>query len=176
MADSSARKKVSYLRKSALTLATVPTLALGGAVGLSATSAANAELCGNLLNHCVSHWDQWGQPCGTYLCLYYSPGLWNGSWRPSWYADSDLAGNKFYDSGYFGSGGVGQVVRNNAASVGNKTTNCMVGVFKYTSYRGVYDYVHPLYSGDLNGDAFGGVGFDGLRNDNASIKAYNCSG
>ncbi|NDU72094.1 hypothetical protein GWI34_05565 [Actinomadura sp. DSM 109109] len=155
-------------------------LALSGATGLSASAApdATAAECWHEARPgaCISDWGSWGQPCGTYYCLYYSPGLWNASWRPASTSDGDLSGNKFYDSGSFGSAGVGQVVRNNAAAMGNNTSNCRVAAFKYTSHTGNYEYLWAGYAGDLMNDLIGqNYYFDGLRNDEASIRTYSCS-
>ncbi|WP_329095835.1 hypothetical protein OG979_13800 [Actinomadura citrea] len=83
-------------------------IALSAAGSLLAAAPAQADY-----NLKIDTWASWGQPCGKYYCLYYSQGLWNASWRPTSTVDKDLGGNKFYDSGSFGSAGVGVVVRNN---------------------------------------------------------------
>ncbi|HEY9438575.1 MAG TPA: hypothetical protein VIS29_07970 [Streptomyces sp.] len=113
----------------------------------------------------IDTWSSFWQPCGTYMCLYYSPNLDNASWTPTRTSDADLAGNKFADHGT-GSSGAGQVVRNNAASMGNNTTNCHVATFYSTSFRGDANWLHAGHAGNLT---------SGLRNNEASIRVDSCT-
>ncbi|MQY05318.1 hypothetical protein [Actinomadura macrotermitis] len=87
-----------------------------------------------------------------------------------------MGGNIFYDSGSYGSAGKGQVVRNNSASMGNHTANCLVSTYISTSFTGDYDTLHVGWAGNLSDDEFwnGQMTINGLHNDNASIRAYNC--
>ncbi|MGW2106321.1 hypothetical protein [Streptomyces sp. NPDC001948] len=135
-------------------------------IAVAATSAATLALAptaGASTN--IDTWSSFWQPCGTYMCLYYSPNLTNASWTPSGTSDSDLSGNKFANHGT-GSAGAGQVVRNNAASMGNNTTNCRVAVFYSTGFKGDANWLHAGHAGNLNGD---------LRNENASIRVDSCT-
>ncbi|MET8742707.1 hypothetical protein [Streptomyces sp. NPDC004728] len=136
-------------------------------IAVAATSAATLALAptaGATATN-IDTWSSFWQPCGTYMCLYYSPNLTNASWTPSGTSDSDLSGNKFADHGT-GSAGAGQVVRNNAASMGNNTINCHVRVFYSTRFTGDSNWLHAGYAGNLNGD---------LRNEDASIRVENCT-
>ncbi|MEV0784930.1 hypothetical protein AB0I52_18535 [Streptomyces sp. NPDC050423] len=134
-------------------------MAAVGAVTLGLAPAAGATSTN------IDTWSSFWQPCGTYLCLYYSPNLTNASWTPTRTSDKDLAGNKFANHGT-GTAGAGQVVRNNAASMGNNTTNCHVAVFYSPGWKGDANWLHAGYAGNLNGD---------LRNNNASIRVDSCT-
>ncbi|TDB99253.1 hypothetical protein [Actinomadura sp. 7K534] len=141
-------------------------LTMGGTSGLVAGSAQ----AGDAIQ--ISQWASWGQPCGTYLCLYYSPGLWNASWRPAHYVDKDLSGNKFYDSGYFGSAGKGQVVNDNAASAGNRSTNCLLIIWRDKNLMGYGNFLHPGWSGDFIEHS---PAVYHLRNAGSSVDMLTCN-
>ncbi|MFD7497571.1 hypothetical protein ACFV8T_35395 [Streptomyces sp. NPDC059832] len=139
------------------TLAATAVAAVGAVtLGLAPTASASSQN--------IDTWSSFWQPCGTYMCLYYSPGLKNASWTPTRTSDADLAGNKFANHGT-GSAGAGQVVRNNAASMGNHTTNCHVTVFSKTSFHGNTNWLRAGHAGNLTT----------LRNDNASIRVDGCT-
>ncbi|GAA4235410.1 hypothetical protein GCM10022254_42670 [Actinomadura meridiana] len=146
--------------------------AAGAAIALSAAGSlltAAPAYAGYSLK--IDTWGSWGQPCGKYYCLYYSQGLWNASWRPSSKVDNDLGGNKFSDSGSFGSAGDGKVVRNNAASMGNHTSNCQVTTYIYPHLTGDGNYLNRGYAGNLTE----GNSYYHLRNNEASITINSCS-
>lgn len=136
-------------------------------IAVAATSAATLALAptAGATSTNIDTWSSFWQPCGTYMCLYYSPNLTNASWTPSGTSDSDLSGNKFANHGT-GSAGAGQVVRNNAASMGNNTTNCHVAVFYSPGFKGDANWLHAGRAGNLNGD---------LRNNDASIRVDSCT-
>ncbi|MFF2330134.1 MULTISPECIES: hypothetical protein [unclassified Streptomyces] len=131
-----------------------------GAAALGTTPAAAADKSTN-----IDTWSSFWQPCGTYMCLYYSPNLTNASWTPSGTSDANLSGNKFANHGT-GSAGAGQVVRNNAASMGNHTTNCHVTVFYSPDFKGDRNWLRAGHAGNLNAD---------LRNNDASIRVDGCT-
>ncbi|MCX4730593.1 hypothetical protein [Streptomyces sp. NBC_01363] len=139
------------------TLAATAVAAVGAVtLGLAPAASASSEN--------VDIWPSFWQPCGTYMCLYYSPNLTNASWTPTRTSDADLAGNKFANHGT-GSAGAGQVVRDNAASMGNNTTNCHVTVFSKTDFHGNTNWLRAGHAGNLKD----------LRNDNASIRVDGCA-
>ncbi|MGW7376781.1 hypothetical protein DEJ48_04040 [Streptomyces venezuelae] len=113
----------------------------------------------------IDKWPSFWQPCGTYMCLYYSPNLDNASWTPTSTSDKDLGGNKFGNHGT-GTAGAGQVVRNNAASMGNNTTNCHVATFVSPNFQGDANWLHAGHGGNLNST---------LRNNEASIRVDSCT-
>ncbi|MFB7211211.1 hypothetical protein [Streptomyces sp. NPDC056255] len=136
-------------------------------IAVAATSAATLALAptAGATSTNIDTWSSFWQPCGTYMCLYYSPNLTNASWTPSGTSDSDLSGNKFANHGT-GSAGAGQVVRNNAASMGNNTTNCRVRVFYSPGFTGDSNWLTAGHAGNLNGN---------LRNNDASIRVESCT-
>ncbi|GIG92305.1 hypothetical protein [Plantactinospora endophytica] len=151
---------ISALRTRVAVLAAGAVAASGIAVGLaSPAQAAN-----------IDTWSSFWQPCGTYLCLYYSPGLTNASWRPGGTSYSNLSGYTFSNGGT-GTAGAGQAVRNNAASMGNHTANCNVTTWISPGFTGPYgdwrdnNWLSPGHAGNLNGY---------LRNNEASINVNNC--
>ncbi|MER8088870.1 peptidase inhibitor family I36 protein [Streptomyces sp. NPDC058316] len=144
------------LKRASLVAATVAAVS-AAALGLAPTAGATSTN--------IDTWSSFWQPCGTYMCLYYSPNLTNASWTPSGTSDADLSGNKFGNHGT-GSAGAGQVVRNNAASMGNNTTNCHVTVFYSPSFKGDSNWLHAGHAGNLN---------TRLRNNDASIRVDSCT-
>ncbi|MEV7710859.1 peptidase inhibitor family I36 protein [Streptomyces sp. NPDC088270] len=140
------------------TLAATAMAAVGAVtLGLAPTASATSTN--------IDTWSSFWQPCGTYMCLYYSPNLTGASWTPAGTSDSNLSGNKFANHGT-GSAGAGQVVRNNAASMGNHTTNCHVAVFYSPGFKGDANWLHAGHAGNLN---------SALRNNNASIRVDSCT-
>ncbi|MEU8121800.1 hypothetical protein AB0C21_24095 [Spirillospora sp. NPDC049024] len=154
---------MKYTNRRSLAAMATAALTMSGTIGLTAGSAQ----AGDAWN--ISEWDSWGQPCGTYLCLYYYPGLWGASWRPAHYNDKDLSGNKFYDSGYFGSDGAGLIVEDNAASAGNRTTNCWLYIWPYRNMMGYGNRLAPRHAGD-----FTEGGLYHLRNNASSVQMLEC--
>jgi hypothetical protein len=132
------------------------------ATALFAAPAANADA--------INQWSSFWQPCGTYLCLYYSQALANGAFVPTGTSYSDLNYYKFVNVGV-GTAGVGQVVGNNAASMGNNTINCNVATYYYKnfSYGGNYsleNWLSPGHAGNLTST---------MRNNDRSINVNNCT-
>jgi hypothetical protein len=62
--------------------------------------------------------------------------------------------------------GAGQPVRNNAASMADNTENCNVTTWVYPNYTGAFNWLKPMYWGNLTSN---------LRNNEASISYNNCS-
>lgn len=156
----------SIMRKAALMAASATVMA--GGVVVATGSTANAIIV-DISN--TSWGRSWGQPCGSGgMCLYYSQGLWNASWRPSWTADTDLSGNQFYDSGYFGSEGAGQIVDNNSASMGNRADYCYLYAYRGTNYTGDINWLQSGYAGNFTE----GAGDYYMRNRVSSIKVTAC--
>jgi len=118
----------------------------------------------------IDTWSSFWQPCGTFMCLYYSPGLTNASWRPvgNNIYFSDLNDVKFSNGGT-GTQGAGQVVGNNAASMGNHTSNCNLTVWVGVGMTGTYsqeNWLKPGHAGNLTPT---------LRNHDRSINVNNCT-
>ncbi|RKS68072.1 hypothetical protein BZB76_6315 [Actinomadura pelletieri DSM 43383] len=111
--------------------------------------------------------------CGKYMCLYYSPNL-RGSGSgisdvghyPK--AEPDLSWYTFYNMNR-GGAGHNQPVRNNAASMGNSTTNCNVTTWVYPNWGGNFNWLHKRKWGNLT------EGSVLLRNNEASIGANTCT-
>ncbi|MFF5025485.1 hypothetical protein ACWERI_12880 [Streptomyces collinus] len=135
------------------------------AVGAACLSTVAIGLAPSAQAANIDKWSSFWQPCGTYMCLYYHQGLTGASWTPTWSSDTDLGGNKFGDHGT-GSDGAGQVVRNNAASMGNNTTNCRVATFVYTDFQGDNNWLTAGHAGNLNSS---------LSNNEASIRVDTCT-
>lgn len=104
--------------------------------------------------------DSWSDHCnytGVYGCLYYSPNGAGGIFKSNGYYP-DLSGYKFSD---------GHAVRNNAASIGNNTTNCGSTTWVYAHAGGDFNWVHAGRGGNLN---------SALRNNENSFDATaNCT-
>ncbi|MGW1917028.1 peptidase inhibitor family I36 protein [Streptomyces sp. NPDC002076] len=146
---------------------------LMGSISRRAVAAAAAAVCVGGLGvglapaaqaANIDTWSSFSQSCGTYMCLFYSPGLTGGSWRPSGTSYSNLSGYTFSN---------GQAVRNNAASMGNNTTNCNVTTWISPGFTGPHadntlnnNWLHPGHAGNLNSY---------LRNNEASINVNNCT-
>lgn len=94
-------------------------------------------------------------------CLWYSPNMDGGVLTHS-YAIKTLTEN--FGNGGYGTAGVGDPVRNDAASMANNNGSCL------------YTYVSPGYVGADNGlePWYGGNLTAGLRNNEASIQWANC--
>ena len=150
--------RTSGLRRAAVLLTTMAGIGAGAAAVATPAQATN-----------IDTWSSFWQPCGTYMCLYYSPALDNASWRPSGTADADLA-NNYFSNGGTGTAGSGQVVANNAASMGNNTTNCNVTTWVYANYTGYSsadnNWLHAGHAGNLTSH---------LRNNERSIKVNSCT-
>lgn len=136
------------------------TVVAAGAVclgGLGVTMAPGSQAAN------IDTWSSFSQPCGKFMCLYYSPGLTGGSWRPGGTSYSNLSGYTFSN---------GKAVRNDAASMGNYTINCNVTTWISPGFTGPYgdwrddNWLHPGHAGNLNGY---------LRNNEASINVNNCT-
>ncbi|MEU2131241.1 hypothetical protein [Streptomyces sp. NPDC018352] len=136
-------------------------------IAVAATSAATLALAptAGATSTNIDTWSSFWQPCGTYMCLYYSPNLTNASWTPSGTSDSDLSDNTFKNHGT-GSAGTDKVVRNNAASMGNNTVNCHVTTFYSPRFKGDSNWLHAGRAGNLT---------SGLRNNEASIRVDSCT-
>ncbi|MFI1753594.1 hypothetical protein [Streptomyces sp. NPDC020571] len=149
-------KLTRALKRASVVAATAATL---GAGTLTLAPSAGATSWN------IDTWSSFWQPCGTYMCLYYSPNLDNASWTPTRTSDANLGGNTFANHGT-GSAGAGQVVRNNAASMGNNTTNCHVTTFVSPNFTGDANWLHAGHAGNLNSR---------LRNNEASIRVDSCT-
>ncbi|MFF7356683.1 MULTISPECIES: hypothetical protein [Streptomyces] len=114
----------------------------------------------------INVWSNWWQPCGQ-LCIYYSPGLQNGCFK----ADDDvpdLLAVRFSNCGT-GTAGVGQVVGNNGASMGNRTNLCNVTAWYHANYTApsyAYEnWLGPGWSGNFTST---------LRNNERSVNINSC--
>lgn len=94
-------------------------------------------------------------------CLWYSPNMDGGVLTHS-YNISTLSEN--FGNGGYGTAGVGDPVRNDAASMANNNGGCL------------YTYVYPGYVGNADGleGWYGGNLDANLRNNEASIRWAGC--
>ncbi len=115
----------------------------------------------------IDQFNTGGSRCETDLgttpswCLWYSQNMDGGVLTHS-YDISTLSEN--FGNGGYGTAGVGDPVRNDAASMGNNNGGCL------------YTYVSPGYVGNDNGleGWYGGNLTSGLRNNEASIRWAGC--
>ncbi|WUH90225.1 peptidase inhibitor family I36 protein [Streptomyces sp. NBC_00433] len=110
-------------------------LAMGGFAGpASASQSAN-----------ISAWTVSASSCPTYfkICLFYSPGGTGGRYGTKYLQEGDLSGFTFGGSG----AGVGQVVKDNAASADNNT-GCNVAIWD-AYYSGDSDWLSPHKGGNF---------------------------
>ncbi len=132
--------------------------------GLAATAPAKATS--------INQFNTGGGRCGNYnskyaFCLWYSPNMDGGVWGASGSVKTISA---TFANGGDGTSGVGDSVRNDAASAANNinagvTYTCTPGVngvfiWVYPSYTGSYDSLQEWYGGNLTSD---------LRNNEASV-------
>jgi hypothetical protein len=145
-------------RKLAIRAAALGMAGAGLLTGAGQAQAASAN---------ISSWDTYSAPvrCTStqitvYYCLYYSQGANGAVWRGIETSTPTISGI-FYDDGQ-GSAGVGQGVRNNAASAENASLNCNVGIWVFPYYQGDSNWLSPGRGGNLSAN---------LRNNEASIAA-----
>jgi hypothetical protein len=98
-------------------------------------------------------------------CLWYSPGLINGVWGSTSSYTSTISGTFSNDS--YGTGGVGEDVRNNAASMAS-WTDCHVTTWVSPGREGDWNWVDVLWGGNLTSGSIQ------LRNNEASIDTDTC--
>lgn len=146
--------------KAKRTAALLATLVTVGAAAAVAAPAAHADK--------IDTWKPgtWSQPCGSY-CLYYSQGLYGGCYKDS--VDVYDLNYVIFENCGEGSAGVGQRVGNNAASMGNKDTDCNVTAWYHAGWTAPsYTYenwLDPGYSGNLTSV---------MRNNERSINVNSC--
>jgi hypothetical protein len=129
------------------TAGAVAALSLTG-LGLSA-AAASASAPAN-----IDQYDSaYCQDSDWAICLWYHTGGagagWGGNPQPSSNDIINLTNQTFFITDNGGSAGVGDLVRNDAASAGNGTDNCIVAIWYSPNATGYEDYLEPNYGGDL---------------------------
>ncbi len=141
-------------KRAAIVLTTVASL--GGAAAITAP-AAHADN--------IDKWSSWWQPCDG-LCIYYSQGLQDGCFQSNG-SVPDLDAVEFKNCGT-GTSGVGQVVGNNGASMGNVTA-CHVTAWYHANYTAPgSSYENWLDAG------WAGNFTSTMRNNERSVNFNNC--
>ncbi len=109
-----------------------------------------------------------GSSCQSYksnyaFCLWYSQNLKNGVWGAT--GNVSTISSTFANGG-FGASGVGQSVRNNAASAAASDSGyCNVNIWVSPGYVGASNTLGDWWGGNLNSS---------LRNNEASVNIDNC--
>ncbi|TWV53591.1 hypothetical protein FRZ03_09600 [Streptomyces misionensis] len=120
-----------------------------------ATTPASAVTGVNVGTSARGGWNDHCNYTGAYGCLYYSPNGAGGIFEGYGYY-ADLSGYTFSD---------GHSVRNNAASIGNATTNCNSTTWVSPHSGGDYNWVSSGRGGNLTSSN------PVLRNNEASFDA-----
>jgi len=96
-----------------------------------------------------------------HYCLWYGQNIGEAMWGTNQQTFGTITAT-FPNNGT----GAGQPVRNDAASMADNTGNCNVTTWVYPNYTGAFNWLEPMYWGNLT---------SGLRNNEASISYNNCS-
>lgn len=138
-----------------------------GMIILAATTVIAGTICGarpaSATSVLIDNWyfDQ-STPCYTethdMFCFWYSQKLSNGVWGTNLSVPT-ITGT--FVNGGVGTGGVGQQVRNNAASM-EDDSNCFMYAYVYPNYVGDSNEVDPAFGGNLTSSPL-------LRNNEASM-------